>query len=210
MPNRIVMAPMTTRAADTEGFVTAQTIAYYVARRVASALSRWRWPRPNAAGATAGANSARFLPGLARLASASRAEGAKTSIQLGHGGGHTRLNICGAQPIAPSAIPHLVEEVTSETIMPEAMSPARIEKTTAQFVAAAERARAAGFDCVEMHAAHGYLISQFHMPFENLLDAARRGSIEARAWMPSAGWRSSVLLTRFAQRGSFWPPNDMA
>ena len=65
--------------------------------------------------------------------------------------------------------------------MPEAMSPARIEKTTAQFVAAAERARAAGFDCVEIHAAHGYLISQFHTPFENRRSDAYGGSLENRA-----------------------------
>ena len=70
----------------------------------------------------------------------------------GHAGGHWSLDICGEQPIAPSAIPHVVEEVTTETIMPQAMSKARIEETTAQFVQAAVRARAAGFDCVEIHA----------------------------------------------------------
>lgn len=186
VPNRIVMAPMTTRAADTEGFVTAQTIAYYTARaRGGVGLVTVEMASPERCGRhrrrELGIFDDRFLPGLARLARAIRAEGAKASIQLGHAGGHTREDICGEQPIAPSAIPHLVEEVTTETITPVAMSTQRIEETTANFVAAAQRARAAGFDCVEIHAAHGYLISQFHTPFENRRSDAYGGSLENRA-----------------------------
>jgi hypothetical protein len=71
--------------------------------------------------------------------------------------------------------------VTTETIVPLAMTRERIEETTAAFVRAAERARAAGFDCVEIHAAHGYLISQFHTPFENRRDDEYGGSLENRA-----------------------------
>ena len=61
------------------------------------------------------------------------------------------------------------------------MSTQRIEETTANFVAAAQRARAAGFDCIEIHAAHGYLISQFHTPCENRRSDAYGGSLENRA-----------------------------
>ena len=60
----------------------------------------------------------RFLPGLTRLVAAIHAGGAKASIQLGHGGGHTRVDICGETPVAPSAIPHPVYETTFETIIP--------------------------------------------------------------------------------------------
>jgi 2,4-dienoyl-CoA reductase-like NADH-dependent reductase (Old Yellow Enzyme family) len=123
----------------------------------------------------------RYLPGLRRLTDAIHAGGAKVSIQLGHAGGHTRRDITGETPIAPSAIPHPVYEITDETIVPEAMSAARIAETTAAFAAAAARARAAGFDCVEIHAAHGYLISQFHTPFENHRTDAYGGSLENRA-----------------------------
>ena len=103
------------------------------------------------------------------------------SIQLGHGGGHTRIDICGETPIAPSAIPHPVYETTFETIVPEEMTKARIDATIAAHAAAAVRARKAGFDCVEIHAAHGYLISQFHAPFENRRTDAYGGSLENRA-----------------------------
>ena len=68
------------------------------------------------------------------------------SIQLGHGGGHTRIDICGVTPIAPSAIPHPVYEMTFETIVPEEMTKARIDATIAAHAAAAVRARKAGFD----------------------------------------------------------------
>jgi 2,4-dienoyl-CoA reductase-like NADH-dependent reductase (Old Yellow Enzyme family) len=123
----------------------------------------------------------RFLPGLTRLVAEIHHGGAKASIQLGHGGGHTRKDICGETPIAPSAIPHPVYETTFETIVPEAMSKARIDQTTAAHVAAAVRAQQAGFDCVEIHAAHGYLISQFHAPFENQRTDEYGGSLENRA-----------------------------
>src|SRR5262245_24604497 len=186
VPNRIVMAPMTTRAADSDGFVTAQSIAYYSARaRGGVGLVTVEMASPERCGRhrkhELGIYDDRFLPGLSRLARAIRVEGATASIQLGHAGGHTRADVCGEQPIAPSAIPHLVEEVTTETVIPETMSKERIEETTASFVAAARRARAAGFDCVEIHAAHGYLISQFHTPFENRRGDAYGGSLENRA-----------------------------
>src|SRR5258708_15008052 len=122
-----------------------------------------------------------FLPGLTRLVSGIHRGGSKASIQLGHGGGHTRIDICGETPIAPSAIPHPVYETTFETIIPEAMTKERINRTIAAHVSAALRAQRAGFDCVEIHAAHGYLISQFHAPFENRRTDEYGGSLENRA-----------------------------
>ena len=61
------------------------------------------------------------------------------------------------------------------------MTKARIDRTIAAHAAAAVRAQKAGFDCVEVHAAHGYLISQFHAPFENRRTDEYGGSLENRA-----------------------------
>jgi 2,4-dienoyl-CoA reductase-like NADH-dependent reductase (Old Yellow Enzyme family) len=165
--NRIVMPPMTTRTADDEGFVTDDCIAYYLARvHGGTGLITVEMAAPEKAGRhrrrEVGIYDDRFIPGLTRLVDAIHRGGAKASIQLGHAGGHTRVDICGETPIAPSAIAHPVYETTFETIVPQKMTLARIEETIAAFVAAARRAQAAGFDCVEIHAAHGYLISQFH------------------------------------------------
>lgn len=186
VPNRVVMASMTTRAADLDGFVTPQTIAYFAARaRGGVGLVTVEMASPERCGRhrrrELGIYDDRFLPGLSQLAAAIHAHGAKASIQLGHGGGHTRTDICGEEPIAPSAIPHVVQEVTTETIVPQAMTRERIEETTAAFVRAARRARTAGFDCVEIHGAHGYLISQFHTPFENRRTDEYGGNLENRA-----------------------------
>jgi 2,4-dienoyl-CoA reductase-like NADH-dependent reductase (Old Yellow Enzyme family) len=184
--NRIVMPPMTTRTADDEGHVTDDTIAYYMARVTGGVgLITCEMASPEKVGRhrrrELGIFDDRFLPGLTRLAAAIQNGGAKASIQLGHGGGHTRTDICGETPIAPSAIPHPVFEVTNETIVPEEMSHARIAETVAAFAAAAARARRAGFDCVEIHAAHGYLISQFLTPFENRRTDDYGGALANRA-----------------------------
>jgi 2,4-dienoyl-CoA reductase-like NADH-dependent reductase (Old Yellow Enzyme family) len=184
--NRIVMPPMTTRTADAEGFVTDDSIAYYMARvDGGTGLITVEMASPEKCGRhrrhEIGIYDDRFLPGLTRLVGEIHRGGAKASIQLGHGGGHTRKDICGETPIAPSAIPHPVYETTFETIIPEEMSKARIAQTTAAHVAAALRAQQAGFDCVEIHAAHGYLISQFHAPFENRRTDEYGGSLENRA-----------------------------
>src|SRR5207248_7522957 len=136
--NRIVMPPMTTRTADDDGCVTAVTIAYYVARaNGAVGLITAEMASPERAGRhrqrELGIYDDRFLPGLARLADAIRRGGARASIQLGHGGGHTRFDICGETPVAPSAIAHSVYEVTNETTVPQAMSHARIDAAVTAF-----------------------------------------------------------------------------
>src|SRR6201988_4014656 len=184
--NRIVMPPMTTRTADDDGFVTEDCIAYYLARvHGGTGLITVEMASPEKAGRhrcrEIGIYDDRFIPGLKRLTDAIHRGGAKASIQLGHAGGHTRIDICGETPIAPSAIPHPVYETTFETIVPQEMTKARIKQTIAAHVAAAVRAKKAGFDCVEIHAAHVYLISQFHAPFENRRTDEYGGSLENRA-----------------------------
>ena len=136
VPNRIVMPPMTTRTANEEGYVTEDTIAYYRARaRGGVGLITVEMASPEKAGRhrrrEVGIYDDRFLPGLTRLVDEIHRAGSKASIQLGHGGGHTRRDICGETPIAPSAIPHPVYETTLETIIPEEMTTARIEMAIA-------------------------------------------------------------------------------
>ncbi len=184
--NRIIMPPMTTRAADRDGFVTDAALAYYCARAEGGVgLITVEMASPEKAGRhrhfELGIYDDKYIPGLRRLTDAIHANGAKAAIQLGHAGGHTRVDICGETPLAPSAIPHSVQEGNTEIIIPEEMTHARIEQTTQSFIDAGLRARAAGFDLVEIHAAHGYLISQFLAPFENQRLDEYGGSLENRA-----------------------------
>jgi 2,4-dienoyl-CoA reductase-like NADH-dependent reductase (Old Yellow Enzyme family) len=186
IPNRIVMPAMTTRLADRDGFVTDATIAYFGARAEGgTGLITVEMASPEKVGRhrfhELGIYDDRFVPGLTKLTHALHARGAKASIQLGHAGGHTREDICGEPPIAPSAVPHYVFELRGETITPTAMTQPRIAETTRAFVAAAARARAAGFDCVELHVAHGYLLSQFLCPEENQRTDEYGGPIANRA-----------------------------
>jgi 2,4-dienoyl-CoA reductase-like NADH-dependent reductase (Old Yellow Enzyme family) len=187
LKNRVVMPSMTSRNADREGHVTDNTIAYFCARADGGVgLITVEMASPEKAGRhrnfELGIYDDRFLPGLTRLVEALHERGSKVSIQLGHGGGHTRSDINGGEPpVAPSAIPHVVEEGTTETIIPEAMSRERIKKAVEAFAQAAARARRAGFDMVEVHAAHGYLLSQFLCPGENQRDDEYGGTLENRA-----------------------------
>jgi len=186
LKNRVIMPSMTTRRADAEGFVTEAGIAYYKARAKGGVgLITVEMASPERAGKhrhfELGIYDDRFLPGLRRLVDVIHEEGAKASIQLGHGGGHTRIDISGEKPIAPSAVPHSVQEGHTEVIIPEEMTISRIAQTTEAFADAARRAAAAGFDAVEIHAAHGYLISQFLSPKENQRQDRYGGSLENRA-----------------------------
>src|SRR5438128_7234441 len=92
IPNRIGMPPMTTRTADEEGYVTDDTVAYYLARAQGGVgLITVEMASPEKAGRhrrrEIGIYDDRFVPGLTRLIDAIHRAGAKASIQLGHGGG---------------------------------------------------------------------------------------------------------------------------
>ena len=172
VPNRVVMPPMTTRLAGPEGHVTDALLAYYRARALGGVgLITVEMGSPERAGRhrfrELGVYDDRFLPGLERLAAALHDAGARVSVQLGHGGSRARGVVSGETPVAPSSVPTPVFEVEAETVVPSEMSGARIEQATRAFVEAARRVQRAGFDLVELHGAHGYLISQFLSPAEN-------------------------------------------
>jgi 2,4-dienoyl-CoA reductase-like NADH-dependent reductase (Old Yellow Enzyme family) len=88
-------------------------------------------------------------------------------MQIGHAGGHTRQNVTGFPPVAPSALPHTVQEVDTRIVIPEALTHQGIRSTITSFADSADRAKRAGFHAVEIHGAHGYLIAQFLSPLDN-------------------------------------------
>lgn len=110
------------------------------------------------------------------LVAAVHDEGAKICVQLGHAGGQTRTETSGIKPLAPSAV--AAPQYHPET--PREMDWDDIERIIAAFAAAACRAREYGFDAVQLHAAHGYLINQFLSPHTNRRSDAYGGSLAHR------------------------------
>jgi 2,4-dienoyl-CoA reductase-like NADH-dependent reductase (Old Yellow Enzyme family) len=121
------------------------------------------------------ASDDRFIPGLKTLASVVHGFQSKIFLQLSHAGRQTKEKICNCQPIAPSAVYEPVYK-----IWPREMSQADIEEVIQAFVAAASRAHQAGFDGVQLHCAHGYLLSSFLSPYTNRRQDQWGGSLENR------------------------------
>ncbi len=116
-----------------------------------------------------------IVPELRKLTDAVHAEGAKVSIQLGHCGNMTHRYTCGCTPVGASSgfnlySPTFVRGLRKEEIL----------QIVEDFGKAVDLARLAGFDCVEIHAGHGYLISQFLSPYTNRRHDEFGGSLENR------------------------------
>jgi len=179
--NRMVMAPMDCGFGSEDGQVTPRMIVYYQKRArggvgmiiVGSACVESQRGRISPRQLLI--DSDRSLPGLRRLAQTIRKQGAAAVLQLHHAGGKTTAMVTGNEPVAPSAIANRFGET------PRALAAGEIGEVVESFVAAAARARMAGFDGVELHAAHGYLISQFLSPTYNRRNDEYGGALENRA-----------------------------
>ena len=189
LPNRIVMAPLTRARADQHG-VPSELAAEYYAQRAgagliiteATAVSRQgtgydNWP---------GLHSAAQEAGWRKITDAVHAAGGRIVVQLFHAGRmshpafqHGELPV-GPSPIAAGPATELYDGVHPFT-RPRALQAAEFAGITAQFGAAAERALAAGFDGVEVHAANGYLLDQFLRDGSNQRDDQYGGHPRNRA-----------------------------
>jgi 2,4-dienoyl-CoA reductase-like NADH-dependent reductase (Old Yellow Enzyme family) len=115
------------------------------------------------------------IPGLKRITDAVHKEGAACSIQIGHCGNMSKASIAGRMPLAPSAGINLyVPTITHR------MNIVDIQSVVKSFGKAVHLAREAGFDAVEVHAGHGYLISQFISPYTNHRKDSFGGSLVNR------------------------------
>ncbi len=122
-----------------------------------------------------GIHTDEFAGDFQRLTDVVHDAGGKIAVQLVHAGGQAPAEIAG-RPLASSAVK--VDQFPEE---PEAMTREQIEDVVSAFAAAAGRARAWGFDAVQLHGAHGYLINQFLSPLTNRRDDDYGGGIENRS-----------------------------
>ncbi|WP_300449929.1 alkene reductase [Accumulibacter sp.] len=189
-PNRIFMAPLTRCRADAEHVPTPLMDEYYAQRAsagliiaeatMAMAGNSAFWTEP-------GIYSPAQVSGWQRTTRAVHAAGGRIFLQIWHGGRacHPLLND-GAQPVAPSALPIIGDEVHTPQgkqpyVRPRELRDDELPAIVSGFAKAAENARAAGFDGVEVHGANGYLLDEFLRDGANKRSGPYGGPIENRA-----------------------------
>lgn len=188
LPSRLVMAPIGLERAE-EGQLNQSHLDYYHSRTKHGGVGlvivehHYVSLEGKAGARQAGADTDDKLPGLIRLAQTIHANGTPALLQLSHGGSAARTAISGREVIAPSSVrnPCSTSTLKGEPDPIRAMEQADIDRVIDCFVAAALRAKAAGFDGVEVHSAHGYLLDQFYSPLTNhRRDAYSGETIEGR------------------------------
>lgn len=184
--NRIAMPPMWSGTATPEGFATAANVEYHRVRAAAGTAliiveHSFVHPQGRHSSTQLGAHDDGCLDGLGRVAAAIKAEGAVACLQLSHAGARASSRITGLPVVAPSTVGTGREEHAEA---PGALTASGIAGVIEAFAAAAARAQRAGFDAVEIHAAHGFLLSQFLSPLTNRRDDEYGGDHERRCRLP--------------------------
>lgn len=145
------------------GGIGMTTIAYASVTQSGLSFPRQLWLREE------------IIPGLKEVTDAIHAEGAAASIQIGHCGNMSHKSICGVRPISASS----GFNIYSPTLV-RGMRKEELPEMAKAYGNAVRLARRAGFDAVEVHAGHGYLISQFLSPYTNHRKDEYGGSLENR------------------------------
>jgi NADPH2 dehydrogenase len=175
--NRIVLPPMQSGRATFEGAVTNRLINFYVRRSNALGLPIVEHAYVSLMGKLSpkqlGIYDDTMTEGFEKLAHGIHSVGAPAVLQISHAGGVTNKTVINAQPAGPSSTGKAreLQKIELETIADE-------------FVLATERAVKAGFDGVELHGAHGYLLNQFFSPLFNRREDEFGGSLEKRMRFP--------------------------
>jgi len=171
------MPPMHTGLSTSKGAVTRGLIEHYVKRSKALGLLIVEHSYVSLDGKLSekqlGIYDDKLISGLKRLSKSVHAVDTPVAIQINHAGGTTSMEMAGMQPVAPSPNERARELQVEE-----------IEALTEAFAIAAERAIRAGFDGVEVHGAHGFLLNQFFSPLTNRRRDEYGGSLENRMRFP--------------------------
>jgi 2,4-dienoyl-CoA reductase-like NADH-dependent reductase (Old Yellow Enzyme family) len=188
--NRVVMAPMTTWSGNDDGTVSAEEDDYYRRRvnGVGLVVTGCTHVAPNGIGFTGefAAHDDRFIPSLKRLAYAARSGGAPAILQIFHAGNKAVPDLVpGGDVVSASAVTTATGPF-SPPITPRALGEEEILGIVRAFGETTRRAIEAGFDGVELHGAHGFLIQNFFSPYFNRRDDAWGGSLENRMRFPLA------------------------
>lgn len=180
LKNRIVMPALASFMIGNDGSISEATVEHYRRRAAggpamvimeACAVS----PEGVVAPHQAVIYDDRFIDGLSKIARAMKEEGAVPAIQIHHGGRQTSVKVIHRKPLAPSPLP--CPSIRGEV---EPLTIEGIQQLVKKFGDAAQRACQAGFDLIEIHGAHGYLVNQFLSKFSNIRDDQYGGDIAGR------------------------------
>ena len=184
MRNRVVMAPMTTWSGNADGTVTDEEVAYYQ-KRVSGAglvITGCTHVQANGIGFTDefAAFDDRFIPSLSRLAAAAKSGGAPALLQIFHAGNKAVAELSpGGEVVSASAVGVPASAFGAATT-PRQLSESEVAEAITAFGDATRRAIEAGFDGIELHGAHGFLIQNFFSPHYNQRQDQWGGSLENR------------------------------
>jgi N-ethylmaleimide reductase len=221
LPNRLVMAPMTRGRAGANAAPNEAMARYYGQRADAGLLITEATAISKSGSGWLGAPGIHHetqVAGWRRVTEAVHRKGGRIFLQLWHMGRVSHPDFLGGElPVGPSAIAAKGDSHTSKGkqpyVTPRALTVAEIRAVVADYAAAAQRARAAGFDGVELHAANGYLVDQFLRDGSNQRDDEYGGSPTKRARFllevtqaVAAAWSPERVGVRLSPTGSF---NDM-
>lgn len=169
LPNRLVMPPMATAKSTDDGKVTDALCEYYAEKSaggyIGLIITEHSYVSQEGKAGKGQISIAKDedVDGLKRMVSLIHANGSKVFAQINHAGGAAKREITGCTPLGASSLTLPPPRNT----VPTAMTAKDIEKVIADFASAAKRAKAAGYDGVEIHSAHGYLLNQFYSPLTN-------------------------------------------
>jgi len=184
--NRLVMPPMATNYGGEDGEVTDRMIRYYEERAkggvglIIVENAQVDYPTGKNVVRQHRIDNDKFVPGLRLLATAIKRHGAVALQQIHHAGRQTTPAVTeGHVPVAPSPVP-----CRYLGVQPRELTGEEIETLINKFAEAAARAKLAGFDGIELHGAHGYLIGQFMSPYTNRRVDQYGGTLEGRLRFP--------------------------
>ncbi len=189
--NRIVMAPMTTWSAATDGSISEEELLHYRrrAKDVGLVITGCTHVSANGIGFTDefAAYDDRFIPSLRRLAEAAKSGGAPAILQIFHAGNKAVVELVPeGELVSASAVNALSGPFNRGDVTPRALSHDEVEEMVQAFGETTRRAIEAGFDGVELHGAHGFLLQNFFSPRYNQRNDAWGGSREKRMEFPLA------------------------
>ena len=168
LANRLVMPPMATAKAELDGQVSQAVLDYYAEKSRGGYISliiiehSYISPEGKASNNQLSASSDGMIPGLRKLAEVIHRNNSKAAMQINHAGSAALKEVTGTTPLAPSATAN-----PRRGDLPREMSRKEIGDIVIAFQDAARRVKEAGFDAVEIHSAHGYLLNQFLSPLTN-------------------------------------------